>query len=176
MTLKTSRINKEVLFAKKGVVKISCKEISSLKQKAMRNSRKRIRLCVHNHAADSVHEMIIVHKKGCYVRPHKHTDKFESFHVIEGQADLFLFSDDGGVKEFVRLGDCASGRRFYCRIPEGVFHSIVICSDWLVFKETASGPFMASGMVYAKWSPEGGDSRSCARFIKRLYGKGRHAK
>ena len=80
--LKTTKFNDEVLFAIDTIVKIDKKAIIGLKQMAKLNKRRRFRLCAHKDIEDSIHEMLIVHEKDCYVRPHMHVNKTESFHII----------------------------------------------------------------------------------------------
>ena len=38
---------------------------------------KKSRICSHPSPKNSIHEMIIFHKKGAYVRPHKHIKRIE---------------------------------------------------------------------------------------------------
>jgi cupin fold WbuC family metalloprotein len=117
---------------------------------------------------DKVHEMLIVHAKGAYVQPHKHLTKSESFHVVEGSAEIVIFDDDGGIVEIVSMGEYSTGRNFFYRLSEPRFHTLVINSDFLVFQETGSGPFDRSDMVFASWSPEETDKAAVARFTSRL--------
>lgn len=37
-----------------------------------------------------------------------------------------IFSDDGAVEDVVPMGDFASGKSFYCRIPEGKYYTQII--------------------------------------------------
>ena len=84
--------NDEVLYSKKkGLLCIGKKDVDYLKKIASNNPRNRARFCAHSSIDDEVHEMIIFHKKGTYVRPHKHLFKTESFQLIEGEADALIF-------------------------------------------------------------------------------------
>ena len=74
--------------------------------------RSRIRLCAHPDVNDTLHEMLIVHEKGTYVRPHKHLNKTESVHIIEGSVDVVIFDDDGNITDVIQMGDYKSGRNF----------------------------------------------------------------
>ena len=56
-----------------------------------------MRLCAHPAVDDRLHEMVIAMARETYVRPHKHVNKSESVHVIEGLADAVLFDDAGNV-------------------------------------------------------------------------------
>ena len=59
-----------------------------------KNPRQRARYCTHSLVDDEVHEMVIYHKEGTYIRPHKHIGKTESFHLIDGEADVVFFDDE----------------------------------------------------------------------------------
>src|SRR5687768_8037033 len=89
--------NDEVLIAATPIVTVSPADIEALKALALQNPRKRIRICTHKDTADPLHEMLIVHTRDTYVRPHKHLNKSESFHVIEGTVDVVIFNESGDV-------------------------------------------------------------------------------
>jgi len=161
-------ISEEVLYGDEPIIKVSSDDIQNLKHLAMKNRRKRIRLCAHRDEEDKVHEMLIVHTSDTYVRPHKHLTKSESFHIIEGRADVILFDDAGNVVNVVPMGDPSSGHSFYYRISDPYFHSLQIHSDFLVFHETANGPFRRSDNVSAPWSPDESDSGAVRDFAASL--------
>jgi cupin fold WbuC family metalloprotein len=153
--MRTRRESDEVLYPDEPIVVVGPADIEELKAEA-NESRRRIRLCTHRDVADRVHEMLIVHERGTYVRPHKHLGKSESFHVIEGLCCVVLFDDAGQVLRVVKLGDHASGRPFYYRISDPNFHTLLIESEMLVFHETTAGPFKPAETVFAHWAPEDG--------------------
>jgi len=97
--------------------------------------------------------MLIVHTKGAYVQPHRHQNKPESYHVIEGVADLLFFDIRGCLTGVLPLGDNASGRIFYCRLNDSRFHTLVIRSETFVFHEVTTGPFRRENTVFAPWAP-----------------------
>jgi cupin fold WbuC family metalloprotein len=158
----------EVRYATDPIVLVDAADVGVLKGQAGENPRRRVRLCAHHSADDPVHEMLIVHSIDTYVRPHKHLGKSESFHVVEGDVDVVVFDDDGAVREVIRMGPFASGRPFYYRIAEPLFHTLRIRSDMLVFHETTSGPFRRADTVFAPWAPEDGDTASVRRYLADL--------
>ena len=111
--LHVEQLNDEVLVAVDPIAKIGGPEIQLLKERALRNPRQRIRVCAHKSTDDPLHEMLIVHTKDTYVRPHKHFKKSESFHVIEGIVDVIVFDETGKVVEVIEMGDYVSGRDFF---------------------------------------------------------------
>ena len=82
--------------------------------------------------------MFLVQTRETYIRPHKHLKRAESFHVLEGQADILVFSDEGMLTDVIPMGDYASGKQFYYRMHEPLFHSALIRSDYLVFHESTT--------------------------------------
>jgi cupin fold WbuC family metalloprotein len=163
--------NAEVLYSKDAITTADQSDIEIFKQLSSHNPRKRIRLCAHPDPDDLLHEMLIVHERGAYVRPHKHTGKSESTHIIEGVVDVVIFDDNGNIERVIRMGDYASGRTFYFRMSNHVFHTLIIRSDVLVFHETTNGPFERKDTVFAPWAPEDGDVSFVSTFMADLEDK-----
>lgn len=158
----------EVLYAGEGIVTVDAAEVAALKLGAHGNPRARIRLCAHHDVNDPLHEMIIVHESGCYVRPHKHLGKSESFHVIEGEVDVVIFDEDGAIADVIPMGSYSSGRAFFYRIASPAYHTLLIRSQVLVFHETTSGPFRREQTVFAPWSPEDAQAEAVTRYVAEL--------
>ncbi len=158
MTDKYRTVNPEVLYSDTALTLVEGGDITLFKQLSSRNPRKRIRLCAHGKPEDRLHEMLIVHERGAYVRPHRHFGKTESTHIIEGRVDVILFDDDGRIKQTIKMGDFASGLPFYYRMETPLFHTLIIRSDVLVFHETTNGPFDRKETAFAPWAPEDSDT------------------
>ncbi|MDD2752731.1 MAG: WbuC family cupin fold metalloprotein [Candidatus Omnitrophica bacterium] len=160
--------NPEVLFADEPVVKLGRADIDLLLKKVWKNQRKRIRLCTHKGISDKLHEMFIVHTKDTYVRPHKHLNKSESFFILQGKADVVLFDQKGKIKQVIEMGDYSSGRKFYYRLAQPFFHSLLIYSKYLIFHEVTNGPFKKSDTIFAPWSPDINEVLSGKEFTAKL--------
>ncbi len=160
--------NKEVLYTNEDLVKVSRADIAVLKQKVLANDRKRIRLCSHKDVNDPLHEMLIIHAKGAYVRPHKHLNKSESLHVIEGSVDVVLLDEQGQMTEVISMGEYSSGRKFYYRMATACYHTLIIRSDFLVFHEITKGPFQRSDTVFGPWAPQENNPEACRTYMKKL--------
>ena len=154
----TRQESSEVLYPVEDVV--SCGEVdwSQLKDLARDNPRQRIRLCMHRNPEDSLQEMLIVHTKDTYVRPHKHEGRVESFSVLEGLVDVILFEENGAVQQVIRMGPPSSGERYFLRMNRPVYHSLVIHSDFLIFHEATTGPFAREQTVFPAWAGAGNDA------------------
>lgn len=162
------KVNEEVLYPEPGVVRVGRDDVGMLKEQANRNRRQRIRLCAHSDVEDTLHEMFIVHKRDTYVRPHKHLNKSESTHIIEGSVDMVMFDEDGQITDVCRLGDYGSGLQFFHRISEPTFHTLLINSETLVFHETTNGPFRPPDTVWATWAPDIDDDNGAEAYVDRL--------
>ena len=166
--MRLRKLNDEVLVAEGPLVRVSGPDIAALKQQALANPRQRIRICTHPDTGDRLHEMLIVHTRGTYVRPHKHLNKSESVHIIEGEVDVVFLDEAGEVSDVVRLGDYRSGREFYYRMSSPLYHTLLIASEFLVFHEVTNGPFRREETVFAPWAPEERDPAACGVFQGRL--------
>lgn len=84
--------SEEVFYTEDKIIQVNTSDICWLKNQAEGNLRKRSRLCTHLKKEALLHEMLIVHTRNTYIRPHKHLSKAESFHVIEGLVDVIIFN------------------------------------------------------------------------------------
>lgn len=158
----------EVLYAEDPIVQVDREDIEFLVGRAAKNPRKRIRLCAHKGTSDKLHEMLIVHARDCYVRPHKHTTKSESFHIIDGVVDIVLFDETAKIIEVVPMGDYSTGRKFFYRLADPYYHTLVIHSDYVVFHEVTNGPFDRADTIFAPWAPLETDAAAVRSFTEEL--------
>jgi cupin fold WbuC family metalloprotein len=161
--LRTRRQDAEVLYADEALPLVRGGDLD-----ARETPRRRMRLCVHPDLGSALHEMFIAVRRDSYVRPHKHLGKAESLLLLEGSADLVLFSDEGAVTDAVALGDYASGRPFYYRIDDPRYHTLLVHSEILLYHEATSGPFDRSRTVLAPWAPVDDDRAGQAVLLERI--------
>ena len=162
------QITDEIAYAQERIVKIDKAMLDAVKQKALATPRKRSRICAHKDPEDPLHEMFIVHTKDAYVRPHKQLNKSESFYVVEGAVTVVMFDEEGDIIEAIEMGEARSGKPFYYRTSEAIFHAIIITSDVLVFHEVTKGPFVKSDTIYACWAPEESEVEKVKKFRDEL--------
>ena len=91
------RINNEVEINQKDLFTIDKSWINRIKILAKNNHSGKYRTCIHNSEDDNVHEMLIVHCKNTYVRPHKHKRNGESLQFIEGTGTAIIFNNEGKI-------------------------------------------------------------------------------
>jgi len=154
----------EVFYAAKNPVNINHHDLEELKRLAAVNPRQRARICTHTSPSDLLHEMFIVHGQSAYVRPHRHLTRREGMQVLEGSADIVIFSEEGELCEVRRLDSV----NFYQRLNTPLYHMLLIRSEWLVFHEATSGPFVRSDTEFAPWSPEDSVTDTVVVFLDKI--------
>ena len=141
-----------------------------LRNEVRQSPKLRCRFCAHPSSAESLHEMLICLHANGYVRPHRHHGKTESIHVVTGFADLMLFTDDGRIDQVIPLGPYGSGRTWYLRLPNPVYHTLVLRGEDFIFQETTRGPFKSEDTEMASWAPDEKDFSSIPAYKTRLLG------
>jgi cupin fold WbuC family metalloprotein len=162
------RFTEEMCRTKPGVVSVSRADLEYLKIEVNKTTRKRIRLCTHQSDDALLHEMFVVYTGMTYVRANCHIGKDESLHILEGYADFIFFDKDGNILEVIELGDKNSGKNVFIRVPKGVFHTIIMKSDYLIIHEATPGPFNRDDTLWAPWAPLDSDIKAVAAYQVKL--------
>ena len=89
--------------------------------------------------------MLIGIRADSYIRPHKHEKKVESFHLVEGTADIVILNDVGDVTDVIEL---SPERSFFYRLAQPRYHTLLINSPVLVIHEVTNGPFQDSDTIW----------------------------
>lgn len=142
--------------------------IAALKRAAQASPLRRARLCAHPAPDAAQHDMLIASHRDTYVAPHRHFDKSETLLVIEGSAKVLLFDESGQPTRAFTMAAAASGKPFFYRMPPGVFHSLLIESEFLVFVESTKGPFRREDSENAPWAPGPQDADEGRAFRQRM--------
>ena len=164
MDLPLKRINDEVFVAFDEIVQLDQRSIEFIRDQALKNPRGRARICAHKTPQDTLHEMLIGMRSDSYIRPHRHHAKAESFHLVEGEVDIVILTDEGEIADVVQLGP---GKNFYYRLDTFRYHTLLINSQVLVIHEVTNGPFSPGQGDLAPFSPPEGDP-AAADYIDRL--------
>jgi UDP-glucose 4-epimerase len=143
----------EVFTHNDTIVTVGMDWLDRLKAAALESPLRRARLCVHLASEDAVQEMILVLCKDVLFRPHRHHEKTESFHIIEGELDLVVFNDNGEPLRTIRMGPAASGKTFCYRLNSSLYHALLPRTPFVAFHETTAGPFRKGDAEFAPWAP-----------------------
>lgn len=155
-----------VLYAKEVIATVTQAQIEELKEMAARTPLKRARLCLHLSKEDLVQEMVIALHRDTYLRPHRHQNKTESFHMIEGEVCVCFFEESGEIRQTLRLSADLK-KTFLYRLSDPLWHTVIPLTEFAVFQEVATGPFSAS--EYPLWEPHPDAAEEFkAKILKRL--------
>lgn len=142
-----------LLYSREPIFSITHRPMTDLRRLAAESPLGRARICAHHSPADVVQEMLIVVTRESYIRPHKHLSKSESFHMIEGEMDVLIFSDDGLLEDVIEMSAYKDSASFYYRLCVPKYHTLALKSEWALFHETTAGPFNPDESVGAPWAP-----------------------
>lgn len=143
----------DVYLAPGPIACIGQAEIAYIRNELTAHKKGRVRINLHSDNIDALHEMFIAIRSDSYIRPHKHLNKSEAFHVVHGEVDIIIFEDDGSIRQVVPLAQGNSTKAFYYRMSKPFFHTLHIKSDVLVVHEITNGPFVTDGVIFADFAP-----------------------
>lgn len=157
-----------VTFINKDIIEIKQTDLDLLKSEAKKSSLRRARLCLHKNSDEQVHEMIIAFCFDSYVTPHRHVNKTESFHVIEGKLAVIIFDESGDVVNKIIMAPLESVFTFLYRLSSPLWHTVIPMTEYAIIHETTTGPFIQGEAERPKWAPNGNEHKSVNRFMERL--------
>lgn len=158
-------MSEDAYFNQEDIVKVDAAVIKELKIKAQISNSGRYRLCMHHSPQDSLHEMLIVRRRGDYGRPEKHMHTSESHVIVEGAMLIFIFDEEGNIQKAFELSE--DGCRSY-RMAPGIYHTSIPLTEQVVYYETKLGPFPNEGNLFAEWVPEAMALKQAAEYMKDL--------
>lgn len=167
MTISPLTINSSEVFV------LTDQKLSELKLAAKSSPANRARINIHRRSDDLVQEMVIALTKNCIFQPHRHRNKSESFHIIEGEMFIMLFNNDGKLTDLILLSALAQqakncdfkiGR--YYRLDAPHWHSVLPITELVIFHETTTGPFIQGHHEFAPFIE--GDNTKINQFYREV--------
>lgn len=152
------------LFTQDSICTFTLERLEQLKQLAASAPLQRARFCMHLSHDDAIQEMVIALTKKTYIRPHRHPNKTESVHIIEGDLIIVFFDDLGKVEKQIYLSANNKDIPFLYRLSTPFWHSVTTLSPFAIFHEVITGSF--SPCDYPTWEPK--DDKAIEHFQKQL--------
>ena len=112
--------SENVFYSRDGIFVFTKEMEKYLTDFVLKNDFGIVRICAHKNQLDRLHEMIIVLNDSHFVTPHKHFNKSESFHVIDGSLAVVIFSEEGDPVKTIILD--ADGDSVFYRLSDELFH------------------------------------------------------
>ena len=131
-----------VYFKGQDVITIEEIDLGKLKKMAEKAPLRRARYCLHQSHTDKVQEMVIAFCRDSIIPIHRHKNKSESFHVIEGKLGVLFYDNDGNVTRKIKMGPIGSGLPFLYRLASEYWHNSKLLTDYVVIHEIVAGPFI----------------------------------
>jgi len=147
------------------IIEINGAQLEDLKLAAVASPLRRARLCLHHNHDDKVQEMVIAFCRDTYNRPHRHRNKTESFHVIEGELLIIFFDDAGKVTRRLKMSPLGNGQTFLYRLSSSLWHTVVPLSEFVIIHEITTGPFIKEEAEFAAWGPDVSDLEGIEKFL-----------
>jgi len=145
-------------------VRIDQDVIADLRTLAAENGGQNARICLHAGPDAVHHDMVVLEHRGKYYRPHKHADKGEAFHVMDGALGIFAFNETGTVIDahVLNPGDIY-------RVEAGMYHAVLPQSAQVLYHENKPGPFLGDGdSIFPDWAPDGANQQSVDDYVDTL--------
>lgn len=162
LTKSTTARSDTFLFSDDSFSAIEESAILDLAEYARKSSA---RICLHPDGNSDLHNMVIAHPRGIYIRPHANPKKSKAYHAIEGAMRIIGIDNDGSKIFDVLLG---KENVSILRIQKGVFLLLLPITDVCVFHEIALGPFCREeDTVFADFAPDGSNEHEIKVFIKK---------
>ena len=151
----------------KDIFTISKSLVDGLKKKAKESPQKRYRYCIHKSNDHLTQEMIIVFHKDTILTPHRHpVGRSESYHVIEGAMNVYFFDDNGKVIGIIKLEEMSKNYNFYYRLSSHTWHLPVPTTEYMVYHETITGPFLTEADIeYPIWKDKYDTAQKINHFL-----------
>lgn len=139
--------------------------LEQLTDHALKIPRSRINHNLHPLLNDPVQRLLNAMEPDTYVQPHRHPqdDKWELFVIIQGEAIVILFDDDGRITNRIKLD--SNGPIYVIEIPTNTWHTVASLKTGTVLFEVKRGPYeQLTDKNFAAWAPTEGDT-DCLNYI-----------
>ena len=113
---------------------------------------------------EELHEMLIAVRQDSYIAPHRHHNKIESHHVIEGSYTAVIFNEDGSILDFIKLGQ---SENTYYRLNAAYYHTLILHTPIVVLHEVTQGPFNLKDTEFASFAPKENEE-GCLEYIDNI--------
>ncbi|KNC68351.1 WbuC family cupin fold metalloprotein [Pseudoalteromonas ardens] len=155
------------------IIQLTTKHLAELKTLAANAHNGRFRYCLHESHEAAIQEMIICLHGMSYFPPHRHpTGVVESYHMIEGQMDVFTFDDAGNIIGKTALAPVHASdenKVFFHKVTSPCYHTVVPRSEYVIYHEVLTGPWVPDYTSQtAPFSPAPEDRAAVDKFIREL--------
>ena len=120
---------------------ISSQLLKELEKKALLSEKKRYRINLHRDLNASIQQMLIYMSSESEVPVHKHSDREETYVLLDGSVKLNIYSEDLKLCNSTILTPVTESGIFIFQTLKNQWHDLEILTPHVLFLETTSGPF-----------------------------------
>lgn len=113
--------------------------IEKVKKISEENAHSNARLCLHaSPEEESLHDMVVLEyqDKKCR-KPHKHLEREETLHMMEGEMVSFIFDEEGNLIEKTFINE----ENPIYRTSRNQYHVWLPITNRVIYREIKNGPF-----------------------------------
>jgi cupin fold WbuC family metalloprotein len=149
------------------MIKIDVGLVDAVSARAKLSPRLRMNHNFHPELNDPVQRLLNALEPWTYIRPHKHTQKEESFVLLRGTVLAVVFNDDGSIRDHFILN--SDKGNFGLEFEENSYHMLTALEPGSVVYEIKEGPYIPhSDESSAPWSPKEGTPEG-KEFLERIF-------
>lgn len=127
--------------------------LQQLSKQARSSERKRTHHNLHPELDDPTQRLCVAIEPGSYIQPHRHANpaKWEIIQLLQGQAAILCFDENGIVTERIELGAKST---LGVELSSGLWHTLVALQPGTVILEIKKGPYIKPiDKDFAQWAP-----------------------
>ncbi len=149
-----SEAKSQTYFFKKDSFQIINDEMIQWLENIANKEKSTVRICMHPNSEEQLHNMIISHYKGNYIRPHANFQKAKTYQILNGSVLMIFLDENANEINRITLDEKESK---ICRVEKGTFILLIPLTTIVTFHEIALGPFLRDkDTIFADWSPSSG--------------------
>jgi cupin fold WbuC family metalloprotein len=134
------------------VIEVDQAAVERLVAEAASEPARRARYCLHPDSTASLHQMVICLMHDSEVSPHRHSGKYESFHIICGHLRVLIFSDCGEIVKRIDMNASDSRSALIYRSQPNIWHTAIAMTKHAIFHEITDGPFVPGQTEFPEWA------------------------
>ncbi len=118
---------------------IDKKLFDEISLKACENERLRMNYNLHDKLEDDVQRLLNALEPGTVLPVHRHKNTAETYIVMRGRLELFLFDENGKLTDNIDINPVEG--RYGVHIQAGTWHTINVLEKGTVIFEVKQGPY-----------------------------------
>ena len=123
------------------------------------------RVCLHSNYKDTLQDMVLIQHSKNFYPPHKHVNRYDTYHVLDGCLGVVIFDSKGKVTKTYKLK-----KNFFYKTPKNKYHLTLPMTTKVIYHEYRSGSFnRKTNCIFPSWTPY--NTKNKVEFKKKILKK-----